>query len=429
MHTPENSHGDGESHSLGSSRFRFLSHVQHLVILELIVVILNNNRRGLINAFGVFQEYYSSFETPLSTPASISWIGSLQILLLLLFGSATGTYVDRGLAQRMTTMGCIIVTLATLLSSFSGEFTSQHRPIYYQILLSQGVLCGLGMGLLLVPSTAIIPTYFTENRSLAVGLANSGASIGGIVYPILTRRLLMDIGFNWAMRATTFLVFITISLGGLLLRQRQELTQNPARRTLYNFHCLKEPRFALFVGGIFLAFAGSFVPYFYLAMWVRETKFPLPGQNPYYLLSILNAGGLLGRIIPSYLADRYGPALMQSLAAIVCGALAAGWTYIESSVSGLITWTILYGFFSGSVISLIPSTAATLTQDISRLGGRLGVVFAANAIASLIGNPIAGVILKSSDAGWRGVAFYCAALNLAGGSLLVACWRRKRAEG
>lgn len=144
------------------------------------------NSWGLINAFGVFQEYYSSFTPPVSIPSSISWIGSLQTFLLLACGSATGSFVDRGYAQLMSFIGCALLTLGLLLTSFSGEFTSTHRPVYYQVLLSQGILCGLGMSLLLVSSTAITPTYFIKNRAFAVGLANTDASLGGIVYPILT---------------------------------------------------------------------------------------------------------------------------------------------------------------------------------------------------------------------------------------------------
>ncbi|KAH7371741.1 major facilitator superfamily domain-containing protein [Pyrenochaeta sp. MPI-SDFR-AT-0127] len=379
------------------------------------------NSWGLINAFGIFQEYYASFEPPLATSSSISLIGTLQIFLLLICGSATGSFVDKGHARKMTFSGCALLTLGLLFTSFSGEFAFPYRPVYYQVLLSQGILPGLGMSLLLVPSTAIVSTYFTHNRALAVGLANTGASIGGIIYPILTRRLLASVGFSWAMRAIALVVLVTTTIGGVLVRQRTELTRNPAKRTLYEFRCLKEPAYALFIVGVFFAFAGLYIPYFYVAVWVRETAFPMHGLNAYYLLSIINAGGLVGRIVPNFFADKFasGPVLTQAFAAVACGALAAGWTYIETSFVGLIVWLAAYGFVSGCIISLIPASAATLTQDMSRLGGRLGVLFAGNAVASLVGNPVAGAILRSTDASWRGLAGYCAAFNFAGGALLV----------
>lgn len=329
--------------------------------------------------------------------------------------------------------GCVLITIGLLFTSFSGEFVSAQRPVYYQILLSQGILSGLGMSLLLVPSTAIVPTYFTQNRALAVGLANTGASLGGIVYPILTRRLLARIGFSWAMRATALLVLITTGIGGLLVRQRTELTKNPVKRTLYQFSCLRDLAYALFVAGVFFTFAGIYIPYFYISAWVRDTAFPLQ-MSTYYLISIMNAGGLVGRIIPNFVADKFiaGPVLTQALAVIACGALAAGWTYIETSFAGLIVWVVAYGFVSGAVISLIPASAATLTRDMSSLGGRIGVLFAGNAIASLIGNPVAGAIQRSTSSGWKGLASYCAVFNIVGGCLLVGCWtlnvsRRKSA--
>ena len=398
---------------------------------------VNIQRRGLINAFGVFQEYYSSFDPTLATPSSISWIGSLQTFLLLACGSATGSLVDRGHAKLMSFSGCALVTLGLLFTSFSGEFTSALRPVYYQVLLSQGILSGLGMSLLLVPSTAIVPTYFTQNRAFAVGLANTGASLGGIIYPILTRRLLASIGFSWAMRATSLVVLVTTGIGGLLVRQRIELTKNPAKRTLYQFSCLKDTAYALFIAGVFFTFAGIYIPYFYISAWVRNTAFPLHDLSAYYLISIMNAGGLVGRIIPNFIADKFvaGPVLTQALAAISCGALAAGWTYIEKSLAGLIIWVVAYGFVSGSVISLIPASAATLTHDMSTLGGRIGVLFAGNAVASLIGNPVAGVIQRDTEPGWRGLATYCAVFNTLGGCLLAVCWtlnvrrRKKRGTG
>jgi len=137
-------------------------------------------------------------------------------------------------------------------------------------------------------------------------------------------------------------------------------------------------------------------------------------------------------MVPNLFADKFisGPVLVQALAAIACGALAAGWTYIERSFAGLVIWVVAYGFFSGTVISLIPASAATLTQDMSTLGRRIGALFAGNAVASLIGNPVAGAILGGTGSGWRGLASYCAVFTAIGGCLLAVCWtsdvRRKR---
>ena len=60
----------------------------HLVIM---------NTWGYINSFGVFQTYYA---TELSLPpATISWIGSIQVFLLFFIGTFTGRITDAGVSD------------------------------------------------------------------------------------------------------------------------------------------------------------------------------------------------------------------------------------------------------------------------------------------------------------------------------------------
>lgn len=60
----------------------------HLVIM---------NTWGYINSFGVFQTYYAT-ELGLP-PATISWIGSIQVFLLFFIGTFTGRITDAGVSD------------------------------------------------------------------------------------------------------------------------------------------------------------------------------------------------------------------------------------------------------------------------------------------------------------------------------------------
>ena len=66
---------------------------------------------------------------------------------------------------------------------------------------------------------------------------------------------------------------------------------------------------------------------------------------------------------------------------------------------GLAAFSVLYGLFSGSLVSLPPAAVARLTDDLSRVGTRLGMCFALAAFGLLIGNPVAGVLvdLRTGD--------------------------------
>ena len=49
---------------------------------------------------------------------------------------------------------------------------------YWQFFLAQGVLAGIGAGLLFIPSVAVMSQYFLKKRALAIGIASLGGSVG-----------------------------------------------------------------------------------------------------------------------------------------------------------------------------------------------------------------------------------------------------------
>lgn len=60
---------------------------------------------------------------------------------------------------------------------------------FWQCLLAQGFVIGIGGGCLFVPSVAIMPSYFSTKIGLVIGIAASGSSMGGIIYPIMFYKL------------------------------------------------------------------------------------------------------------------------------------------------------------------------------------------------------------------------------------------------
>jgi MFS family permease len=83
-----------------------------------------------------------------------------------------------------------------------------------------------------------------------------------------------------------------------------------------------------------------------------------------------------------------------------------GWIGIESE-AGIIVFCVLYGFFSSGLITL-PATviAKMLCPDIRQYGTRLTMQIVPAGIGLLVGNPIAGAILK--DGGWIGLQAFSA---------------------
>jgi MCP family monocarboxylic acid transporter-like MFS transporter 10 len=62
----------------------------------------------------------------------------------------------------------------------------------------------------------------------------------------------------------------------------------------------------------------------------------------------------------------------------------------------LVVFICIYGFFSSSVSALTPSVIGQITPD-DKLGARIGAFYSVISIASLVGPPIGGALITSSD--------------------------------
>lgn len=281
--------------------------------------------------------------------------------------------------------------LMNLLTDVLSKMMLSLASSYYQVILAQAICIGIGCGCLFVPGVAILSTYFSTKIATAMGLAASGSSLGGVIYPIIFHRLQPTIGFPWATRVIGFIALFGLGISNLVLRVR---TIPDSRRKFLDLPAFKEPQYALFVLGTFLGFMGLYVVFFYVQSYAIETN--IAGDNmSFYLLSILNAGSIFGRIIPNFIADRTGPLNMIIPCAMISGILALC-LIASHSLAPVIVICALYGFFSGSFVSLPPTILVHLTANRAMIGTRMGMCFTVVSIGLLIGTPISGQILNAT---------------------------------
>ncbi|KAL6299490.1 major facilitator superfamily domain-containing protein [Sparassis latifolia] len=314
---------------------------------------------GIANTFGVYQTFYEEDMLRTTSPSTIAWVGSLQGFLMMVIGILTGPIFDMGYSRALVLVGTLMVVFGMMMTSIAKK--------YWQILLAQGVCVGLGAGCLFIPSVAIIATYFVKRRSFATGVAASGSSIGGVIFPIVFHQLQPRIGFGWATRVIAFISLGTLSISLAVSRQR---TVSQSRRKLFDPTAFKD------------------VP-FILAFALGRTGADVTLQFCY--LPIINAASIFGQIFPNFLADLTGPLNMLIPCCFATGVLALSWISVHS-VGGLATFAVLYGFFSGAFVSLPSPTLASLSPDLKKIGTRMGMMFGITAIGLLIRTPIAGAL-------------------------------------
>ena len=273
----------------------------------------------------------------------------------------TGPIYDRGYFRTLVVTGTFLVPFGFMMTSLCRK--------YWQVVIAQGIVVGLGNGFLWVPSVAILPQYFTTKKALANGFAAAGSSVGGIVYPIVFRRLEQTIGFGWATRVVAFIALGTLSLSIAVMKQRVMPKQ---KRKLWDLEAFKDPPYTLYCVGMFLAFASFYGPVYYLQPYAIQTGI-VDETFGFYLLPILNAVSVPGRILPNFAGDHIGVLNVLIPASILTGVMALVWISVHS-FGGIIAFACFYGFFSGAFVSIAPVAVVVLTPDLRKLGTRMGTL-------------------------------------------------------
>lgn len=337
----------------------------------------------MINSYGVFQAYYETNLLSDHSPKTISWIGSIQTFLILFVGAIIGPLYDAGFFRALIISGSSLVSFGLMITSISSH--------YWHFLLSQAFCVGLGTGCIYVPSLAIIPQYFASRRALATGIVTSGGSLGGVVYPLLFETLLPLLGFGWTVRVLAFTSLTTCAISIAILRPRGKPSK---RRPMLDVSAFRSTAYILFAFAMFASYIGFFAPIFYLQQYAVSHGLS-KGKLAHYLVSILNASSIVGRIVPAYFARHLGPVNMLLTVSIIVTVVTLCWISVRSG-AGNVVFAVAYGMSSGGLTSLPAAVMSTLVPDLSVFGSWLGMVSSMNAFASLSGPPIAGALLQST---------------------------------
>ncbi|KAK4548824.1 hypothetical protein LTR36_008597 [Oleoguttula mirabilis] len=363
------------------------------------------NTWGLINAFGVFQTYYSGELLTNQSNSTISWIGTFTSFLLCASPISWGPIFDMGSPRLLVLFGSFCVVFGLMLTSLCHE--------YWQLMITQGVVVGLGGGCLFITATSILPSYFSKKRALVMGLSASGSSLGGIVYPILFHQLQPKVGFGWTVRFIGFIALATLAVPCAVIKPR---AKPPGRRKIFDLSIVKEVPYSIFNLATFFGFVGQYIPFFFIIQFASEHGM----TKPFYMLIFLNVGSIPGRILPSLLADRYFNPLHVLATCTGCATiLAFCWIAITESTAGLIGWCFLYGFCSGAFVSLQGAAVASMTTNMSTIGTRFGINMFCGALGILIGAPVGAAIFPYS---WPGAQTFCGVSLGCSTACIVATW-------
>jgi MFS family permease len=383
---------------------------------------------GISFTFGIYQELYEAMAREPDTPftgassAEIDLIGTIAISLMSLGAPFATAWTKRFLPRAVIIAGALIFALANLLASYSQQL--------WQFELTQGLLLGIGTCLTYIPAVTVVPTWFDKRRGLAMGIVVSGTGVGGVVFAPAMRALNSSIGFRNTLRLSSGLSFSLLALSGLaidwdrrndsvmqrvLLAENRPSSAGNRRRgwatqfcniwsiPLVDWRIARSRKFLAQALGASFQAAAYYTPIFFLSSYARTLGYSAStGAN---FIALSNAMNAVGKIAIGYLADRVGRVntlfATTFISAVVCLAL-----WLPSTFGGekglFIAFAVMYGIFASAYISLFPTSLVEIF-GVANYASISGLLYMVRGIASLIGGPIAGVLIRGRESNAGGV--------------------------
>ncbi|PPQ80776.1 hypothetical protein CVT25_001913 [Psilocybe cyanescens] len=360
---------------------------------------------GQMNAFGTFQAWYAAHQLRHLPASTISWIGSLQLWIFFFSGASIGRLFDAYGPTWLMVAGTICYSVSMMLMSICTQ--------YYQYVLCQGILLGLGVGLVFYPSLASISTHFMKYRATAIGVAIAGSSVGGVVYPIMLQGLFERVGFGWGARISGLVSGVGCVVATLMV---SSLSAQKKPGPYFDIKTIADASFLLLaIGSCFVAL-GLFIPFFYIVEYAKH--WAIPDHLSFYVLAVMNAGGVLGRVAPAVLSDSIGRFNLLTPSAFFSGvSCVAFWLFAKSLVS-IMLFSSIYGFFSGAFISLITPCVAQIS-DIRVIGTRIGMLYTIISFPSLLGGPAAGALLSHNHGSYNAMIIFSGTTVIVGSAFIL----------
>ncbi|KAK1978113.1 major facilitator superfamily transporter [Colletotrichum cereale] len=371
---------------------------------------------GFMQSVGTVQSYLQQNQLSAYSSRDLGWISGIFTSLCLLLGIQTGPLMD---AYGTRYLAPISVALYVPVFFAMGECTE-----YWHFILCLGVLGGIAVALTATVAIAVIGKLFNRRKGLAMGVALSGSSLGGVTISLLLRSILPRLGWQWSMRVMGILATSVMTLGVICFlpypRLSTPVSGEPKGKkgAMLNFSAFQSLAFGFMTMGSFLLEFVLFgitglLPTFAIAAGFGS-------DVGFYLIAILNGASCLGRVTTGMIGDRLGHLnvllTMISITIVVTGVIFV--PFGTKHIGALYAFAALWGYGSGSFLSGTPVCVGK-TCEPKDYGRYIGTMNFFVSFSLLVTVPVGGQILESMG-GTALSGFYLVIIFLGGGCFFAA---------
>ena len=360
-----------------------------------------NVTMGVRQTFGLFS---GDFE--IDCGISNTEFGLAIALHALIWGIVTpifGRFADKHGGSKMVIFTLIIYGVGVL--ALGNNF---NTGTWFQINL--GLLVGIGLGgaagTILAP---VVTKHFpNQSRGKAAGYVTAFGGLGMFIFPILTKYLMVEVG--WQSTFTVFAIILFIMcIPGLFLKKPEgqkenvDLKKEPEKSD--NVITVLKESFAhkgfrllvlgFFVCGFQITLVATHVP-----RYVQDRG--LDDWTGFAILSLIGLFNIIGVLIMGYLSDKYSKKMLLSGLYFFRAISIMLFIFLPPSNISAIAFGISFGLLW---LATVPATNGIVAQvfGAKNLSMLFGIVFLNHQIGSFLGAYLGGVfydIFGNFDYAW-----------------------------
>ena len=336
---------------------------------------------------------WSVFRKPLESVFEISaTLSGMPYMLFLVFYALSmpvaGGFIDKLGPRIITIIGGLVISLGWFLSSFATNI--------YFLMLTYGVIAGIGVGIAYGAPMAVAAKWFPEKKGLAVGLTLGGFGLSPFVTAPLANKLVESIGpfETFKILGIAFGIIITLLALPLKFPKRHNKNDFETKTTEINIETKDMLKTKSFYGLWSVYTIGTLVGLMAIGISspVAEEIINLDSQKAAAMVSFFALFNGVGRPIFGSLTDKFSPkktAIFSFSLIIIASVIMLYVSKGQTILYGLafaIFWLNLGGWLA------IAPTATGQFFGSKHYSKNYGYLFTAYGAGAVLGNILSGKI-------------------------------------
>lgn len=311
---------------------------------------LNFTSWGSVLSYSVFLNFYlTRNELPGITRIDYAVVAGLTMCFILL--------CSWFVLAMLKVVPLRIIIFAGALLQFAGMLLASFAVNFWQLILTEGILSGVGCGVLFSTAVCLIPSWFLKRRTIASGAMFAGTGLGGCVFSLAAQAIIDRTGNQkWALRAIAIICIVLNVIAGVFARTRFPLHgdfkgQSPFKVLIKAIISPVQPK--IWFLGVSLMIIGFFCisTILYIIILYSLSNFAvsvgLSAKDGSNAIAILNASQFVGRALIGIAGDHVGPFNILITMACLCVVFSFAFWIPVTTLAGVISFSVFMGLVMG----------------------------------------------------------------------------------